>query len=274
MSQGYQVALPNRVWDVNGVLGDGFKIYTWTATGTFTVPLTTYSDSTLLSANTNPIIVGPDGYLADLGIFVAAGISLDLQVKNSADVLQYTFTSINPMVDISSNNPSVTAVPTGGVIWSPYSTVPSGFLYCDGSLVSRATYSALNTLAAADSYPNGAGNGSTTFALPDLRGRAAYGLAASGTGSTLGETFGAMDHTHTGPSHTHSVVVTRDGWGTALNNPSTTGRLNTGDAAGVGSLAGSYQPSADLTVTSAAGGTAANGVSKGPGITGYFFIKT
>lgn len=76
----------------------------------------------------------------------------------------------------------------------------SGFLLCNGAAVSRATYAALFGQI---STAYGVGNGSTTFNLPDLRGRHPMGVAASGLGAVLGEAGGARDHTHTGPSHTH-----------------------------------------------------------------------
>jgi microcystin-dependent protein len=79
--------------------------------------------------------------------------------------------------------------------------VPSGYLLCDGSGVSRATYA---NLYAVIGTTWGAGDGSTTFNIPDGRGRYFFGKATSGTGSTLGGTFGTKDHTHTGPSHTHT----------------------------------------------------------------------
>lgn len=82
------------------------------------------------------------------------------------------------------------------------SSVPSGWLLCDGDDVSRETYSDLFD-AIGTTY--GAGDGSTTFTLPDLRGRVPLGKAESGTGDTLGETGGALDHVHTGPSHTHTT---------------------------------------------------------------------
>jgi microcystin-dependent protein len=47
-------------------------------------------------------------------------------------------------------------------------TVPSGWLLCDGSTASRSTYAGL---FAAVGIVNGQGDGSTTFHLPDLRGR-------------------------------------------------------------------------------------------------------
>lgn len=94
-------------------------------------------------------------------------------------------------------------VPVGTVI--PYcgSTSPDGWLLCDGSAVSRTTYSALFA-AIGDAF--GSGDGSTTFNLPDLQQRFPLGKAASGTGSTLGGLAGAIDHIHAQTSHTHAVT--------------------------------------------------------------------
>ena len=67
-------------------------------------------------------------------------------------------------------------VPPGMI--APYAgkTAPEGWLLCDGSAVSRTTYA---DLYAAIGTTYGAGNGSTTFALPDLRGRVPAGANAS-----------------------------------------------------------------------------------------------
>lgn len=46
-------------------------------------------------------------------------------------------------------------------------TTPTGWLHCDGTTVSRTTYSALNTIMSGAGYPYGSGDGSTTFHLPD-----------------------------------------------------------------------------------------------------------
>ena len=94
------------------------------------------------------------------------------------------------------------AVPPGVIM--PYGglVAPSGYLECNGSEVSRATFNAL-FLIIDELY--GAGNGTTTFGLPDLRGRFPIGLAVSGTASTLGDTGGAIDHVHSGPSHIHTM---------------------------------------------------------------------
>lgn len=92
-------------------------------------------------------------------------------------------------------------LPTGAVVPFGGSTVPAGFLLCNGQAVSRETYAGLFTVIGT-TY--GAGDGSTTFEVPDLRQRFPLGKSTSGTGSVLGEAGGAIDHTHTQPTHTHS----------------------------------------------------------------------
>lgn len=83
---------------------------------------------------------------------------------------------------------------------------PNGYLLCDGSAVSRTTYAALFAVVGT-TY--GAGNGTTTFNLPDCRGRFFLGVSTSGTGSTLGATGGSIDHTHTvDPPNTTSATPT------------------------------------------------------------------
>ena len=59
-------------------------------------------------------------------------------------------------------------VPVGTIVAFGASTVPAGWLLCDGSPISRTTYldlfNAVNTI-------HGAGDGSTTFNIPDIRQR-------------------------------------------------------------------------------------------------------
>jgi len=101
---------------------------------------------------------------------------------------------------------SVTLGVSTGII-CPFgnSSVPTGFVFCDGSAISRSTYSALFT-AIGTSY--GTGDGSSTFNVPDLRGRvpagkdnmggsAANRLTSSGAvnGNTLGNAGGGETHT-------------------------------------------------------------------------------
>lgn len=111
------------------------------------------------------------------------------------------------------------AIPAGVMLPYAGSSAPSGFLLCAGQAVSRSTYSAL---FAAIGTTFGAGNGSTTFNVPDLRGRVAGGkddmggsaanrLTTSGSGVdgiTLGAAGGAETHTLTTPqlpAHTHAL---------------------------------------------------------------------
>ncbi len=94
-------------------------------------------------------------------------------------------------------------------MWSG-AAAPSGYLLCDGSAVSRATYA---DLFAVCGTAFGAGNGTTTFNLPDLRGRvplgAGTGDAADATAHTLGAKAGTEGHALVVtemPSHTHAVT--------------------------------------------------------------------
>ena len=67
-------------------------------------------------------------------------------------------------------------VPPGAVIPYAGSSAPGGWLLCDGRTVSRTTYAALFAVIGA-TY--GAGDGNTTFALPNLQGRVAAGTSSS-----------------------------------------------------------------------------------------------
>ena len=71
-------------------------------------------------------------------------------------------------------------IPPGTIQSFGGQSVPTGWLLCDGSTVSRSTYSALFD---AIGTVHGQGNGSTTFHLPDLRGRFLRGADSMGTGA-------------------------------------------------------------------------------------------
>lgn len=74
---------------------------------------------------------------------------------------------------------SATGVISGAILQWATGTAPTGYLLCDGSAVSRTTYA---TLFGIISTSYGVGDGSTTFNLPDMRGRAVIGV---GTGTKV-----------------------------------------------------------------------------------------
>ncbi len=80
---------------------------------------------------------------------------------------------------------------------------PTGYLLCDGSAVSRETYSDLFAVIA-EKY--GVGDGSTTFNLPDFRGNVPVGKDGA-TFTDLGDSGGEEDHALSVsemPAHTHA----------------------------------------------------------------------
>ena len=90
------------------------------------------------------------------------------------------------------------------------STAPEGYLICNGSAISRTTYAALYAVIGTI---YGVGDGTTTFNLPDYRGRVIVG---ANTTYPLGSTGGEATHTLTVneiPSHTHEVYISGDGGG-------------------------------------------------------------
>jgi microcystin-dependent protein len=100
-------------------------------------------------------------YITNTNITTNPTTTTDFQV-NGTTMLQLTTSDLN--VDA---NAGFTFIPTGTINTSVVSTVPNGFLYCDGTAVSRATYARLFT---AISTTFGIGDGSTTFNTPNFLG--------------------------------------------------------------------------------------------------------
>ena len=113
----------------------------------------------------------------------------------------------------------IEGIPTATIVpWSA-SSIPTGFLECNGAAVSRSTYSALFAIVGT-TY--GAGDGSSTFLLPDIQDNVPLGksgtkaLASTGgantvasTGNVGGSTANATLSTAQLASHSHPVPATR-----------------------------------------------------------------
>ena len=112
------------------------------------------------------------------------------------------------------------AFPPGVVLAYAGATVPDGWLECDGSTVSRTAY---GNLFAAIGSAHGSGNGTTTFHLPDYRGRFLRGVdgtagrdpdkasrTAANTGGNAGNLVGSVQGAALG-SHNHFSGLGADG---------------------------------------------------------------
>lgn len=127
--------------------------------------------------------------------------------------------------------------PPGSVKAYAGAAAPTGYLLCDGAAVSRTTYA---RLFAAVGVVFGAGDGVTTFNLPDLRGRAPIG-AGAGAGLTaralaaqVGEESVTLTAGQSGlPAHSHGVFDPQHAHGTTDGKSFQTAQnSNTGPNAG------------------------------------------
>jgi microcystin-dependent protein len=199
-------------------------------TGGYALTIKTSAGSGVAVANGYAALVYCDGTNVKLVCPEFNTVTGDLAVPGSIVVGVNSTIGGNETV---SGNLSVTGTMTnngyaGGLVppgfIGPYAgtTAPTGWLLTYGQTVSRTTYAGLYTVIGT-AY--GAGDGSTTFNLPDLRGRAPFGKddmggtaanritnAVSGfVATTLGavggdQNVGAHGHGVTDPSHTHTVT--------------------------------------------------------------------
>lgn len=132
------------------------------------------------------------------------------------------------------------ATPAGSVAHFAAGTAPAGWLKANGATVSRTLYAAL---FAAIGTTYGAGDGSTTFALPDLRGEFLRCLD-DGRGVDTGRAIGSAQ-AHQMQSHAHT-------FGVVSGSGATTPPQSSDGSSGVGT-----------TTTSSAGGTS-NGSENRP----------
>lgn len=193
------------------VAGDLFFYYSGTS-----VLAPIYNDSGLTIPAENPISVGA-GEIIPL-IFLDASVTYRRVIVYSDG----TRDEEDPLGNLFQE--SELSMPVGGIMDYAGSTPPSGFLFCFGQEVSRT---GLSDLFAAIGTQYGSGNGSTTFNLPDYRGRVGAGkdnmggvpanrltTAGAVNGLILGAVGGNQLHLLTLdeiPEHDHTATVTDPG---------------------------------------------------------------
>lgn len=152
-------------------------------------------------------IVKGNGLPLSAGDIAGGGHWIELQYDLTLD----KWVILNPATGISggdqvARNAAAIAAPAGEIKMWPTATAPNGYLMCAGAAVSRTTYAALFAVIG---VTFGAGDGSTTFNLPNYADRMPIG---AGTIASLAATGGSKDavvvsHTHTAsvsdPGHVH-----------------------------------------------------------------------
>lgn len=147
--------------------------------------ITTWSSGQILTASAlngefnnvinNSIPASIDDYSADAatakiqtspGTF--ASPSLATSLAGELERIRYQIAQLAQGANLSWLDTPVIPTPIGTILAYAAESAPTGFLICDGSLVSRTTYA---NLFAVVKTRFGRGNGSTTFKLPDLRGQ-------------------------------------------------------------------------------------------------------
>lgn len=150
----------------------------------------------------------PDKAQARVNLGIATTADYDarylIKAQNLADVPNKATARGN--IDVYSKQEVIdlinTLQPAGEVAPFARNIPPVGWLVCDGAVVSRTTYA---RLFAAIGTTFGAGNGSTTFQLPDLRGEFVRGWD-NGRGADVGRTFGSYQGSQN-LSHNHPITV-------------------------------------------------------------------
>ena len=213
---------------------------------------------------------------------IAATQVADGSVTNAEYQFINTVSSnVQTQLDFKLDSAGAFVVQTGMIL--PFSaaagSIPTGYLNCDGAAVSRSTYSTLYALIA-NTY--GAGNGSTTFNVPNLAGRFAigksgsYALASTGGGTTSSFTpSGSVsvtvnNHTLTQsqiPSHSHPASTSVSGTVTMSNlkNQFTGGPGSAVILRGWGNNQGPTQSSTAYTSFSGSGSTSISPTGGGGG---------
>lgn len=251
------------------------KLYAYAAGGL--TPLPTYADQPLTVPNANPIILDARG---EAVVYIPDGVAYRFILKDADGVTIWDQDDVE--IPSTSAPPAASnGVQTGTVLPFAGAALPAGYLLCDGSAVSRAVYAALFAVIG---VVYGSGDGSTTFNVPDMRGKFPLGKAAAGTGSTLGGSGGTLDHTHSIATHSHTTDTVADhthtvphtGWGSTSGTPDASGQLTAYNSGGPITLAANGVTSGAAgghSHTVSTGGTTVTGTNNPPFLSLNFMVK-
>lgn len=218
----------------------------------------------------------------------------DLENNTEQNFLNNLIDKINKVMDIKDNGDvdfkgNITqngqplksgggdTVPIGTMIAYPSDVIPDNWLLCDGREVSRTEYSELFAVLGTS---HGAGDGSTTFNLPNIRGRVIAGKDGTTEFANIGTLYGAKTHTLTVgqlPAHGHTGTTSSNGghthsfgsWIDWYTKGGVSGPITTGTGAGNTSYAGDHTHT--ITVGNTGSGEAHNNVQ--PTISENYIIK-
>jgi len=213
------------------------KLYTYQAGST--TPLATFTDSSGLIANTNPIILGTDGRPPST-IWLTEGFFYKFLLATSSNVTIQTYDNIYGIINAAP--PSATPIPSGGILlWSgSIGSIPAGYVLCNG-----------------------------TSGTPDLRDRFVVG---AGTTYAVNATGGSADSTL--PTHTHTATVTDPGHVHVYSSPNIAGST----VASAGPTGGGNQNTASavtgISVTNASAGVSPTGGNLPPYYALCYIMKT
>jgi microcystin-dependent protein len=162
----------------------------------------------------------------------------------------------NPSTKVLNVSVSSDVSEVGKISMFARSTAPSGYLKCNGAAISRTTYEALFS---AIGTTFGAGDGSTTFNIPDLRGEFIRGWDDA-RGVDSGRTFGSwqggqnLAHTHSATTSSDAHTHTWSGTTSSSGEHTHTTPLNVGGTGGRVAVSG-----VNITVTSTNISTSSSG---------------
>lgn len=207
-------------------------------------PLDTFSDVNLSTPNENPVTADANGRFGSIFLVTTQAYRVQLWSPATVDDPEgfqiWAFDDVGPAAGGAVSN-------VAGIIGEirQYagisSQIPAGWYQCYGQAISRTVYSVLFT---AIGTTWGVGDNSTTFNLPDLRGRGTIGLdnmggtpanrVTAGVSGIAGTTLGAVGgnqamqththvvndpthtHTFTDPGHRHTIHTNTSGGGTPI----------------------------------------------------------